>query len=642
MQSSWGAGAGNSAGAGHRRELNASPRSHTSGGTKKSAPIESGQYALIESLPLPVVLLSSEGGIRFCNSQGSDLLATLGGNTTPRTFTELLEPDSGRSCANVLQQIQHGILRSATLELRFVGPAQPPVRMQMHISPVPGSDPVLFLAMPAYSPNNGTRACRFPGLTGCLADSLHPWMCILTGDLRVDYSNSSVERVAGVLPVEIMRDPALFASLLTPENLDRLRSAVHSVIEGNAAKQLILPFIQKDGQVRSLLCFLTPLFSGAHKAERVMALFSDLASGPATGKAVAPGAESILEQLPMGYVALDGAGRIVRTNHHLLSLLQISREELLGRYFGDYLEKGDQREFIRNFGTWLNEGSIRNVVLTLQRADGATVTMKVEGRVTEDSPGGQPQLHCVMMGISSPAHDTDGSSARAAGGPSRLLDLPDRLAGLDGRIGIMCDSYVMRAGLQRIMERAGATPRFAGLETQQAMELSGSNPRIVIAAFTSVGDAELARIRELIELFRELPLLIVCITISRPLEQEIIKLGVRGLITSENEFSILPTAVRSILDGELWCPRSIMQQVLEQYRGQGGRPLEGVEADTPLTRREIEVLRLVAKAYKNKEIAQKLGVGYNTIVTHVYNIFRKINVRSRLEAMNYALSRNLL
>jgi len=57
---------------------------------------------------------------------------------------------------------------------------------------------------------------------------------------------------------------------------------------------------------------------------------------------------------------------------------------------------------------------------------------------------------------------------------------------------------------------------------------------------------------------------------------------------------------------------------------------------SPLTPREIEILSLVAIGAKNEEIAEKLFISSNTVKTHIYNIFKKIDVPNRLQAALWA------
>lgn len=63
------------------------------------------------------------------------------------------------------------------------------------------------------------------------------------------------------------------------------------------------------------------------------------------------------------------------------------------------------------------------------------------------------------------------------------------------------------------------------------------------------------------------------------------------------------------------------------------------KTETPLTRREQEVLALLAKGFLYKEIAQRLSISLDTVKKHCKNIYQKLHVRNRTEATNYFNSR---
>jgi DNA-binding CsgD family transcriptional regulator len=73
-------------------------------------------------------------------------------------------------------------------------------------------------------------------------------------------------------------------------------------------------------------------------------------------------------------------------------------------------------------------------------------------------------------------------------------------------------------------------------------------------------------------------------------------------------------------------------------RGQGG----SAPADSPLSGRETEVLRLMARGASTEEIGQLLALSRNTVISHAKSIYRKLDVHSRAEALAAAASRRLL
>ena len=66
-----------------------------------------------------------------------------------------------------------------------------------------------------------------------------------------------------------------------------------------------------------------------------------------------------------------------------------------------------------------------------------------------------------------------------------------------------------------------------------------------------------------------------------------------------------------------------------------------VSSCDPLTERELEIVRLVASGYKNKEVGATLAISERTVKTHLTNIFQKLGVRDRVGLVMYALRHNL-
>ena len=72
------------------------------------------------------------------------------------------------------------------------------------------------------------------------------------------------------------------------------------------------------------------------------------------------------------------------------------------------------------------------------------------------------------------------------------------------------------------------------------------------------------------------------------------------------------------------------------------RPATATDGDVPLTKRESEVLKQLAFGLTNKEIAQSLGISYETVKEHVQHILRKIGVSDRTQAAVWAVRKNLV
>ncbi|MDI3501529.1 MAG: hypothetical protein PWP22_1300 [Thermoanaerobacter sp.] len=109
---------------------------------------------------------------------------------------------------------------------------------------------------------------------------------------------------------------------------------------------------------------------------------------------------------------------------------------------------------------------------------------------------------------------------------------------------------------------------------------------------------------------------------------EALKLGVEGYILKDAEYDDLIKAIKTIYNGGVYIHPSLMEEI-------DNIDHENLKKD--LTPREIEILKLISKGYSNKEIAQKLFLSEKTVKNHVYNIFKKLDVKDRTQAAIYML-----
>jgi two-component system, NarL family, response regulator LiaR len=116
-----------------------------------------------------------------------------------------------------------------------------------------------------------------------------------------------------------------------------------------------------------------------------------------------------------------------------------------------------------------------------------------------------------------------------------------------------------------------------------------------------------------------------------------IKAGALGYLLKDSEPADLVEAIREVHRGEPSLPPSIAQKVLKELRRPSGRP----PTPDPLTDREMEVLRLVAKGLSNPEISQRLVITEATVRTHVSNILSKLHLANRVQATLYALQEGI-
>ena len=111
----------------------------------------------------------------------------------------------------------------------------------------------------------------------------------------------------------------------------------------------------------------------------------------------------------------------------------------------------------------------------------------------------------------------------------------------------------------------------------------------------------------------------------------VLRAGAAGYVRKDAEPETLLAAVRAVSRGKTYIDPAIGRQILQ-----------AAGSSEVLTARETEVLRRVALGLSNKEIATALGVGEETVKTHVTHVLAKLQVENRAQAIVQALKRGLV
>ncbi|MEN8177685.1 MAG: LuxR C-terminal-related transcriptional regulator [Pseudomonadota bacterium] len=107
---------------------------------------------------------------------------------------------------------------------------------------------------------------------------------------------------------------------------------------------------------------------------------------------------------------------------------------------------------------------------------------------------------------------------------------------------------------------------------------------------------------------------------------------VKGIFYDHADQDQLLKGVQAIFDGECWFSRKSMARYLSRHRNTHRRPSQTMSV---LTDKERQIIWCMAKGDSNKKIAKRLNISDRTVKTHVYNIFRKIDVSNRVQAVNW-------
>ncbi len=216
-------------------------------------------------------------------------------------------------------------------------------------------------------------------------------------------------------------------------------------------------------------------------------------------------------------------------------------------------------------------------------------------------------------------------------GEARRKGLPGAAA---TRVVIADDHPLMRAGLRERLARIDTGIEVVGeaSDGQEAYELAGRlHPDVVLLDIAMPGLSGIDATRKIKAAWPEIGILILTAYDDEQYVYALIDAGAAGYLLKTTDGSALADAVHRIQQGEAVLSPAITEKIVNRIKRGGRAPSR--PASNPLSQREREVLALAAQGASNKLIACDLQLSVRTVHAHMRNIFGKLDVASRTEAV---------
>ncbi|WP_136517445.1 response regulator [Cellulomonas telluris] len=211
------------------------------------------------------------------------------------------------------------------------------------------------------------------------------------------------------------------------------------------------------------------------------------------------------------------------------------------------------------------------------------------------------------------------------------------------RVVLVDDQTLVRQGVRGLLALTDAVDVVAeGADGDEALALVAEHrPDVLLLDLQMPRRDGIAVLEALREADDPTPVLVLTTFDDDALVARALGAGARGYLLKDVTLDQLVDAVRRVADGErLWQP-AVTERLL---RALLDRPaaVEGIERPEPLTARELDVLRLLAAGWSNREIADSLHLAPGTVKNHVSAVLLKLGVRDRTRAVLRALELGLL
>nr|WP_218126351.1 response regulator transcription factor [Glycomyces sambucus] len=207
----------------------------------------------------------------------------------------------------------------------------------------------------------------------------------------------------------------------------------------------------------------------------------------------------------------------------------------------------------------------------------------------------------------------------------------------------MDDQHLVRQGVKRLLDLSDAVEVVAEADDGMAAlaAIGESRPDVVLLDLRMPRHDGIWTLHALRESGIEVPVLVLTTFDDDELALAAIRAGARGYLLKDVTLARLVSAVRELAAGRMMLRPAITDRML---RSLGAVPdASGSEPPPqPLTGRELDVLRLLAAGFSNREIAESLFLAEGTVKNHVSGVLLKLGTRDRTRAVLRALHHGLL
>ncbi len=218
------------------------------------------------------------------------------------------------------------------------------------------------------------------------------------------------------------------------------------------------------------------------------------------------------------------------------------------------------------------------------------------------------------------------------------------------RIVIIDDHQLFREGVKRILEFEKSFEVVAeGNDGTEAIELvERHHPDVVLMDINMPNVNGIEATQHLVDNFPDSKVIILSIHDDENYVTHALKTGASGYMLKEMDADALIEAIKVVADGGSYLHPKVTHNLVKEYRrlaseeGSGNQFLRQMEIRRPLhllTRRECEVLQLLADGKSNRAIGDALFISEKTVKNHVSNILQKMNVNDRTQAVVVAIKK---
>jgi len=212
------------------------------------------------------------------------------------------------------------------------------------------------------------------------------------------------------------------------------------------------------------------------------------------------------------------------------------------------------------------------------------------------------------------------------------------------KVLIADDHKIIRVGIQGILQKTSDIEVVGEAEDGLGvLEILGKTVTDVVLMDIDMGRTSgIETTRKVKEAFPDVQVLALTIHEEQDHIIQMLEAGASGYLLKNTGTEELLAAIRAVVKGDSYYSKSVSASLLQALTNLKSKSSPRIDKDTPLSAREIEVLRLIAQECSNGEIAERLFISIRTVDTHRRNILEKLQVKNTAGLVKYAIEKAII
>jgi DNA-binding NarL/FixJ family response regulator len=210
---------------------------------------------------------------------------------------------------------------------------------------------------------------------------------------------------------------------------------------------------------------------------------------------------------------------------------------------------------------------------------------------------------------------------------------PSRSVEQQARVFIAAENRLLREALARMLAKRGGI-EIVGLNSATPLDaatLTAGAPEVLLLISDGCVEKDLATIQQVRTQAPKMRILVIGITKDHGEFLRCVRAGINGYLFQDSRADEVLEGIRAVQAGEAVCPGALCNVLFQYFEGEtSGLPCASIQQRLGLTRREQQLIPLIAKGFTNKEIANHFCLSEQTVKNHLYRMKHKIGAEDRL------------